>query len=573
MYKNKISNLITAISCGLFEREHIVANVLLAVIAGQSVFLYGVPGTAKSLIARRISLAFKDAKHFEYLMQRFSTPDEVFGPVDIKELKEGRYVRKIEGYLPSANFAFLDEIFKSSPAILNTLLTIINEKIFRNDGKDVKVPLHALIAASNETPAQGSGLEALYDRLNMRLLVEPLKEWDNFKNLIEGKFEEANVSDNEKITLDELNLITNGSKVVKFSPQSLEIIKEIRENIEKLNVKNDQNDSSDPYQQSRQETRSRSSFIRPSRLRCSDPYQQSRQETSDEQILQENQSQIYVSDRRWKNLAHILKTSAFLNDRSEVLPADVLLLANCLWSEKEQIEAIKNIVTQSVGKNLSSKLIIELEQRAARLADEYYQLCFLQDDEYKTKNFNGIPHYEFSIRLNKYTDPNDQIDILFYVPFSPFEGNPLNERGNYERRIYYTRDSAVNMGYYISVDKGALRGGWLSGSFFQQYVKGISSDPIMPIALRKKGDMIAIDAKLRDSNLSECEEILGELETIMNETKAKLGDDFSKSINIFLSGNQQNIVETALSNELKAQKRLKTKLNRLKKDISVHEIR
>lgn len=548
MYKNKISNLITAISRGLFEREHIVANVLLAVIAGQSVFLYGVPGTAKSLIARRISLAFKDAKHFEYLMQRFSTPDEVFGPVDIKELKEGRYIRKIEGYLPSANFAFLDEIFKSSPAILNTLLTIINEKIFRNDGKDIKVPLHALIAASNETPAQGSGLEALYDRLNMRLLVEPLKEWDNFKNLIEGKFEEANVSDNEKITLDELNLIANGAKAVKFSPQSLEIIKEIRENIEKLNVKNDQDDSSDPYQQSRQET-------------------------SDEQILQENQSQIYVSDRHWKNLAHILKTSAFLNDRSEVLPADVLLLANCLWSEKEQIEAIKNIVTQSAGKNLSSKLIIELEQRVARLADEYYQLCFLQDDEYKTKNFNGIPHYEFSIRLNKYTDPNDQIDILFYVPFSPFEGNPLNERGNYERRIYYTRDSAVNMGYYISVDKGALRDGWLSGSFFQRYVKGISSDPIMPIALRKKGDMIAIDAKLRDSNLNECEEILGELETIMNETKAKLGDDFSKSINIFLSGNQQNIVETALSNELKAQKRLKTKLNRLKKDISVHEIR
>ena len=129
------------------------------------------------------------------------------------------------------------------------------------------------------------------------------------------------------------------------------------------------------------------------------------------------------------------------------------------------------------------------------------------------------------------------------------------------------------MGYYISVDKGSLRGGWLSGSFFWQYVKGVSSEPIMPIALRKKGDMIAIDAKLRDSNLSECEEILGELETIMNETKAKLGDDFSKSVNIFLSGNQQNIVETALSNELKAQKRLKTKLNRLKKDISVHEIR
>lgn len=95
----------------------------------------------------------------------------------------------------------------------------------------------------------------------------------------------------------------------------------------------------------------------------------------------------------------------------------------------------------------------------------------------------------------------------------------------------------------------------------------------MPIALRKKGDMIAIDARLRDRNLNECEEILGELEMMMNETKARLGDDFSKSANIFLSGHQQYIVENALSNELKAQKRLKTKLNRLKKDVSAHEIR
>ena len=193
---------------------------------------------------------------------------------------------------------------------------------------------------------------------------------------------------------------------------------------------------------------------------------QSFQKANDKQTLQENQTPIYISDKRWKNLAHILKIAAFLNDRSEVLPADVLLLANCLWSEKEQIEAIKNIVAQSVSRNLSLNFIFELEPRVARLADEYYQLWFLQEEECKTKNFNGIPHYEFSIRLNKYTDPNDQIDILFYVPFSPFEGNPLNERGNYERRIYYTRDSAVNMGYYISMDKGALRDGWLSGSFF-----------------------------------------------------------------------------------------------------------
>lgn len=281
---------------------------------------------------------------------------------------------------------------------------------------------------------------------------------------------------------------------------------------------------------------------------------QSFQKASDKQTLQENQTPIYISDRRWKNLAHILKIAAFLNDRSEVLPADILLLADCFWSEKEHIETIKNIIAQSMSRNLSLNFIFELERRVSRLTDEYYHLCFLQEEEYKTKNFNGIPHYEFSIRLNKYAGSSDQIDVLFYVPFSPFEGNPLNERGNYEQRIYYSRDSAINMGYYISVDKGALRDGWLSGSFFRQYVKGISSEPIMPIALRKKGDMIAIDARLRDRNLNECEEISGELETMMNETKARLGDDFSKSVNIFLSGCQQDIVNAALEAELKGQK-------------------
>ena len=106
--REKIFNLLEAISKGLHERDDIVAKTLLATIAGQSVFLYGPPGTAKSLIARRINLAFKDAAYFEYLMQKFSTPDEVFGPIDIKSLKEGKYVRNTQGYLPSANFAFLD---------------------------------------------------------------------------------------------------------------------------------------------------------------------------------------------------------------------------------------------------------------------------------------------------------------------------------------------------------------------------------------------------------------------------------------------------------------------------------
>jgi MoxR-like ATPase len=125
-------------------------------------------------MAGRLSCAFKEKEYFDYLMLKFSTPEEIFGPIDIKELKEGNYIRKTEKYLPTADFAFLDEIWKSNPAILNTLLTIINEKKFRNGNEMFDVPLKGLIGASNETPPKNEGLEALWDRFVVRLEILPL---------------------------------------------------------------------------------------------------------------------------------------------------------------------------------------------------------------------------------------------------------------------------------------------------------------------------------------------------------------------------------------------------------------
>ncbi|MBQ7702669.1 MAG: AAA family ATPase, partial [Candidatus Methanomethylophilaceae archaeon] len=136
----RINGILECLNDGLIEREETVSMALLSILSGHSVFLYGPPGTAKSLIASRIASAFEDIRYFEYLMQRFSTPEEVFGPISISELRNDNYKRMIQGFLPDADLAFLDEIWKSSPAILNTLLTIINEHKFRNGTTVSEVP-------------------------------------------------------------------------------------------------------------------------------------------------------------------------------------------------------------------------------------------------------------------------------------------------------------------------------------------------------------------------------------------------------------------------------------------------
>ena len=185
---DQIKSLLKVLSQGVYEKEHIIAMSLLSAIAGESIFLLGPPGTAKSLVARRLILAFKDGKAFEYLMSRFSTPDEIFGPVSISLLKnEDRYERVVEGFLPTATVVFLDEIWKAGPSIQNALLTAINERIFQNGRTTLKLPMKALIAASNELPAEGEGLEALWDRFLVRMVSNCIQSESVFYKMIRQK--------------------------------------------------------------------------------------------------------------------------------------------------------------------------------------------------------------------------------------------------------------------------------------------------------------------------------------------------------------------------------------------------
>jgi MoxR-like ATPase len=159
----------------LVEREKEIQAILTAVVAKQHVLFVGQPGTAKSLVCRAFASCI-DCRDFEVLLSKFSSPEELFGPVNISAMKEGRYERVVTGALPEAEIAFVDEFFKGSSAIQNTLLTAMNERRFKNGTDVLDIPLLTLVAASNEWPVGEGFMEAaaIFDRFLIRREVKPI---------------------------------------------------------------------------------------------------------------------------------------------------------------------------------------------------------------------------------------------------------------------------------------------------------------------------------------------------------------------------------------------------------------
>lgn len=382
--KNRINQLLEQVGEGLHEREQILAIALLAAISGQNAFLYGPPGTAKSLISRRLACAFKESNYFEYLMNRFSTPEEVFGPVSIKELKEDRYTRQIEGYLPTANFAFLDEIWKSSPAILNTLLTLLNEHVFKNGSDIVEVPLKALIAASNEVPAENQGLDALYDRFIVRLQVPPIKEEKHFNALLNAKPSSSKPVVEPELTIAHQELVDWRRQLhnVQLSNDTLLIIKYIRTEL----------------------------------------------------IEQFEELAVYVSDRRWQRAAMLLKASAFCNGRECTNHTDAVLLKHCLWTSPENRQLVADIVMKAIKEcGFSSDVdLASLDSDKESLDKEIHNELYYSKDVYNTVRQDGKEYFKTNVEFTSRYYNSKKKEIL--IPTSEFKSNqefhPLDPSGN-----------------------------------------------------------------------------------------------------------------------------------------------
>src|ERR1700689_3334961 len=157
------------------DKQEIIRLMTISAIAGEHMVIVGPPGTAKSAMIDMFAKLI-DARYFEYLLTRFTEPNELFGPVDISAFREGRYTRRIENMLPTAEIVFLDEIFKSNSAILNSLLHVINERKFQNGPEVLPVPLISLFAASNEVP-NDDNLSAMFDRFLVRVLSDNLDSY------------------------------------------------------------------------------------------------------------------------------------------------------------------------------------------------------------------------------------------------------------------------------------------------------------------------------------------------------------------------------------------------------------
>lgn len=274
-----------ALNASLIERGGEVEAMLLAAIAREHVLLVGPPGTAKSRLVTSLTNAIDGAHSFSVLLTKFTTPEEVFGPVKLSALREDRYERAIEGYAPTAHICFFDEIFKASSAILNTLLTQLQERVFDNGGVRINTPLRLAVAASNEWPSSEDGQElgALFDRFLIRRVVKPVSPAGRQRLLFEELPEVLSCT-----PLETLDAAAEQAAAIPFDESAKVALAEILDKLAGAGI--------------------------------------------------------LPGDRRARKAVGIARAAAWIQHADAVLPAHLEALADVLWAAPEQAEQCTDIV-------------------------------------------------------------------------------------------------------------------------------------------------------------------------------------------------------------------------------------
>lgn len=285
MSATKIKDIQSELNSMFLERGDEIEASGAALVAGEHFLMVGPPGTAKSLLADAWTERINGARKFSALVTKFSTPEELFGPLKLSELKLDRYVRKTDDYLPHAEIAFIDEIFKANSAVLNTMLQVMNERIYVEEGRRFDVPLLTMFAASNELP-EGEELGALFDRLLVRIVVDYIGEPTNFIKLLRGDiFQQDNVT---TIELDDLKTLQLQVPTVEIPDTILESIRVLKDALHKDGV--------------------------------------------------------IPGDRRWRASMKLLRAQAVIDGRNNVVQDDLALLRHALWITPQQVKIVQRAV-------------------------------------------------------------------------------------------------------------------------------------------------------------------------------------------------------------------------------------
>ncbi len=285
----KLKKIRSGLKSRYFERDDVIDGAFCALLTGSHILLIGPPGTAKSQLANEICAKISGARYFQWLLTKFTTPEELFGAISLKGLEHDEYRRVTSGKLPEAHIAFLDEVFKASSSILNTLLTIMNERVFYNGTEKVRIPLISLFGASNELPSEEDELEALYDRFLLRYAVDYIKEDFRFLKMLNAENE---IGEETVITSEELDYCREQAGGVKLPSNILKLMARIRKELAKKGI--------------------------------------------------------IPSDRRYKQSVSLLKSRAYLEGRNEVSEDDLRFLENVLWREPGGKAEIQSVIHQAL---------------------------------------------------------------------------------------------------------------------------------------------------------------------------------------------------------------------------------